>query len=245
MRTGLRPSARVTLYDTPNAPLNVRAEPGHETVTLRWDDPNNPGIAGWQYRKRRPETKWEDWAAAGTGATTTESPVPHLTNGLKYLLQVRAYNGRGYGAASATVEAVPSGLRATAYNGAVGLDWVDPEIADLSGWRSRHRPVPISGGPLGGLPSGLLAFGRHRASASFDILAQRDADVEDETMGLSFGTLPAGVRAGTPSASTVTIRDTPNAPAGLTATAARLAYPQLQLLHADPFACPIVRETDS
>ena len=139
VRTGLRPSATVTLYDTPNAPLNVRAEPGHETVTLRWDDPNHPGIAGWQYRKRRQETKWEDWAAAGTGATTTESPGPHLTNGLKYLLQVRAYNGRGYGAASATVEAIPSGLRATAYKGAVELDWVDPKIADLSSCRSRQR----------------------------------------------------------------------------------------------------------
>ncbi len=68
-------------------------------------------------------------------------------------------------------------------------------------------------------PSGGLVFTGGSASASFEIWARRDADVEDETIGLSFGRLPAGVRSGAPSTSTVTIRDTPNAPAGLTATA--------------------------
>ena len=72
---------------------------------------------------------------------------------------------------------------------------------------------------VSGLPSGVLGFRRNRDSASFQILAKGDVDVEDETIGLSFGTLPSGVVAGAPSTSTVTIRDTPNAPTGLTATA--------------------------
>ena len=120
--------ATVTLYDTPIAPSNVEAEPGHLAVTLSWDNPNNAGIRGWQYQKRlgRPGNDWEDWADAGSGATTTEYAVPNLTDGLKYLFKVRAFNTRGYGAASAKVEATPSGLQATAYNGAVGLAWVDP-----------------------------------------------------------------------------------------------------------------------
>ena len=67
-------------------------------------------------------------------------------------------------------------------------------------------------------PSGGLVFTGGSASASFEIRARGDDDVEDETIVLSFGLLPAGVRAGAPSASTVTIHDTPNAPAGLTAT---------------------------
>ena len=144
VRTGARPSATVTLYDTPNAPLNVRAEPGHETVTLRWDDPEHGSIRGWQYRKRLagPGNDWEDWSEAGSGATRTEYTVPNLTNGLKYMFKVRAFNTRGYGAASKpSVEATPSGLRATAYNGAVGLAWVDPEVAGLASWQRRHRPV--------------------------------------------------------------------------------------------------------
>ena len=66
-------------------------------------------------------------------------------------------------------------------------------------------------------PSGGLVFTGGSASASFEIRARGDDDVEDETIVLSFGLLPAGVRAGAPSASTVTIHDTPNQPEGLTA----------------------------
>ena len=72
---------------------------------------------------------------------------------------------------------------------------------------------------VSGLPSGGLTFTPTRTSASFRIRANRDLDVMDETIGLSFGRLPAGVRAGDPSTATVTIRDTPNPPEGLTATA--------------------------
>ena len=72
---------------------------------------------------------------------------------------------------------------------------------------------------VSGLSSGGLRFTPNRTSATFRIRANPDFDVEDETIGLSFGRLPAGVRAGDPSTATVTIRDTPNRPEGLTATA--------------------------
>ena len=67
-------------------------------------------------------------------------------------------------------------------------------------------------------PSGGLRFRPNHSSATFEFLAKRDDDVDDETTGLSFGPLPAGVRAGAQSTATVTIRDTPNPPEGLTAT---------------------------
>ena len=181
VRPGERATATVTLYDTPNAPTNVRAEPGHETVTLRWDDPEHGSIRGWQYRKRLggPGNDWEDWAEAGSGATRTEYTVPNLTNGLKYMFKVRAFNTRGYGAASATVEATPSGLRATAYNGAVGLDWVDPEVAGLASWQRRHRPV-LRGGKWS-------PFARHGGGAGTHVVGNltNDQKYRFEVQGLN------------------------------------------------------------
>ena len=138
---GAPSTSTVTVYDTPNQPTGLTATPGHGQMTLQWDNPDNPRITGWQYWAR-PVPGQGTWTTIDpSGASTTEYTVPNLANGKEYMFRVRAYT-RGYGLTSQSVEAIPSGLRATAYNGAAGLDWVDPEIADLSGWRSRHRPVP-------------------------------------------------------------------------------------------------------
>ena len=138
---GVPSTSTVTVYDTPNQPTGLTATPGHGQMTLQWDNPDNPRITGWQYWAR-PVPGQGTWTTIDpSGASTTEYTVPNLANGKEYMFRVRAYT-RGYGLTSQSVEAIPTGLRATAYNGAVGLDWVDPEIADLSGWRSRHRPVP-------------------------------------------------------------------------------------------------------
>ena len=138
---GVPSTSTVTIYDTPNAPTGLTATPGHGQMTLRWDNPDNSGISGWQYFVRPVGPAQGTWTTIDpSGASTTEGTVPNLTNGKEYMFRVRAYT-RGYGLTSQSVEAVPTGLRATAYNGAVGLDWVDPEIAGLAGWRSRHRPV--------------------------------------------------------------------------------------------------------
>ena len=161
--------ALVTVRVTPVP--TVQAVAGHEQVTLRWEDPGDGAITGWQYRMRRAEREaaWGQWRSAGTGATTTEYTVTRdltngvdLSNGVKYLFQVRAVIGLAVlglgsveGAASSTVGAVPSGLRATAYNGAVGLAWVDPQVAGLSGWRTRHRRLPDGAwSPYTGLADG-------------------------------------------------------------------------------------------
>ena len=67
------------------------------------------------------------------------------------------------------------------------------------------------------LRSGTVRFGKGETSKGFKIKALSDDDVDDETLTLGFGELPAGVRAGEPASATLTIYDTPSAPAGLTA----------------------------
>ncbi len=139
---GVPSSSTVTIYDTPNQPTGLTATPGHGRMTLRWTDPKHSGIAGWQSWAQPVGTTRDTWTAIdGSGASTTEATVPNLTDGKQYNFRVRAYT-RGYGVASEMVKATPTGLQATAYNGAVGLAWEDPEVADLSGWRTRHQPLP-------------------------------------------------------------------------------------------------------
>ena len=59
-----------------------------------------------------------------------------------------------------------------------------------------------------GLSRGMLAFDEDDESATFTISARTDNNDDDgETVNLSFGTLPEGVVAGTPSSATVTIEE--------------------------------------
>ena len=88
-------------------------------------------------------------------------------------------------------------------------------------------PVTVSGTvdssyyTVTGLP---LTFDAEDISESFRIDTLQDADTVDDTLDLSFGSLPSGVSAGSLSTATVTIIEpplpTPPAPTGLSATAA-------------------------
>ena len=61
---------------------------------------------------------------------------------------------------------------------------------------------------VAGLSGGALAFDEDDESATFTISARTDNNDDDgETVNLSFGTLPEGVAAGTPSTATVTIAE--------------------------------------
>ena len=74
------------------------------------------------------------------------------------------------------------------------------------------------------LPLGRLTFTSGDTSESFLITANSDTDSDDETLDLSFGSMPNGVSKGSPSTATVTILEppppTPPAPTSLSATAA-------------------------
>ncbi len=122
------------------APGNLRADPGHASMTLRWDDANNARITGWQYQQRQAGEDWGAWQPIpGSTASTTSYTVPDLTNGVSYRFRVRALAGSQEGPHGKSVGGPPNGLRAQALNGAVELVWADPSDSRIAGWQYRVR----------------------------------------------------------------------------------------------------------
>lgn len=101
-------TATVTIYDTPAAPEDLRAEGGPGRVTLRWTDPANDSITGWEYLTRRLDRPWGSWTAMAGGDDLTGHALGGLDNGVRHFFQVPTHNARGYGPPSATVSASPS-----------------------------------------------------------------------------------------------------------------------------------------
>ena len=75
----------------PARPGNLRALPGDTKVTLRWTDPSDDAVNGYQYHyfsgNRPAAIAWRDTAV------TTSHPVTGLTNGTRYTFEVRAKAG--------------------------------------------------------------------------------------------------------------------------------------------------------
>ena len=124
----------------PLAPEDVRAGAGHESVTLRWSDPGNASVTGWEYRVRRSGGSWGEWTSmAGSDASTTSYTVTGLTNGVGHLFRVRAVAGSSAGPGSSVVTATPHALTAEAGYEEVTLRWVDPGNAGITGWAYQVR----------------------------------------------------------------------------------------------------------
>ena len=101
-----------TLAGPPGQVTGLVAEAGSTYVRLRWTDPRNPAITGYEYRQRSGAgvTTWGAWKAmTGSGATTTSYAVSGLTNATAYTFQVRAKSAGGAGPIpSAAVTATPA-----------------------------------------------------------------------------------------------------------------------------------------
>ena len=89
----------------PAAPANLAASAGDGSVTLSWDDPQNPTISGYEYNVNHNDTNsgnlsgWSDWQSiAGSDADTTSHTLSGLANGREYRFHVRAVNAGGNGA---------------------------------------------------------------------------------------------------------------------------------------------------
>ena len=99
--------------EVPGAPQRFEARPGNTQVRLEWAAPEDESITGYQVRQRVAGSSggsWSGWRAiSGSGALTTSHVVGKLTNGEKYLFQLRAVNGVGEGAASKRKGATPMG----------------------------------------------------------------------------------------------------------------------------------------
>ncbi len=138
------PSASATPTDQdPATPSGVRAggtSPGDGFGYFDWDDPSDPSIIKYQYRKREQGGAWTDWAEMpGSGATTTSYRFTGLTNFVNNYIDIRAVNLNGASPGSSNLNSAsvfprhplpaPTGLTAAAGNQEVELSWSMPSGA--------------------------------------------------------------------------------------------------------------------
>ena len=130
----------------PAKPSGLTATPGDAEVALAWDNPNDPTVAGWQYKATAAgeNGNWAD--VPGSGAETAGHIVTGLKNGVAYRFRVRARNASGVGPesdeAAATpvpVPAKPAGFAARAGDGKAVLQWDDPDDPTITGWEYSQR----------------------------------------------------------------------------------------------------------
>ena len=129
----------------PAAPANLAASAGDGSVTLSWDNPQNPTISGYEYNVNHNDTDsgnlsgWSAWQSiAGSDADTTSHTFSGLTNGREYRYHVRAVNAGGKGTggpnaapwyAAATPQepppppAMPSSVSVTRADGTLTASW--------------------------------------------------------------------------------------------------------------------------
>ncbi len=92
----------------PDAPTGLEAEAGDGRVTLRWNDPKDASITGYELQRKGKE-KWSEWDNIdGSDASTTQFTATGLNNGAEYRFRIRARNGAGAGDRSDAVTATPA-----------------------------------------------------------------------------------------------------------------------------------------
>ncbi len=134
----------------PEAPTNLTATAGDSQVILTWTLPTNASEIGdvqvrWKATADLPFNDTTDtWTGLSDGTATTYTATG-LTNGTLYTFEVRATNTAGNGPAAraeaqpeAVLPAAPSGLKATAGNEKVTLDWTDPGHASITKYQVRY-----------------------------------------------------------------------------------------------------------
>ena len=215
-----------TPADRPGEPV-LTAAGGDGQVALDWTAAAAHGSAIVRYEMRGRVADsghgWPEWSPVPGGRAAQDTTVIGLLNGTEYEFAVRAVNGVGAGA-STSVKATPQGSSTLAvsfgsatYAASEGGAGVSIGVGlSPSSSQPVHIPVVVAADKgtepddytVSGLSAGAVVFAAGASSASFTIAANEDADRDDETVSVSFGTLPAGVVAvGTTRQATVTLRD--------------------------------------
>ena len=143
------------VQDPPAAPMNLSATPGDRQVRLKWDNPKDFKITGYEVSTDYNTTDGSgtftyissshENTTAHTVTRLSDDPATPLTNGTTYTLAVRAKNGTGPGAASsvtATPIAIPDAptiSSATPGDGQVALVWADPGDTSITKYQVRSK----------------------------------------------------------------------------------------------------------
>ncbi|MDQ6793773.1 MAG: fibronectin type III domain-containing protein [Chloroflexota bacterium] len=205
--------ASATPMTVPGAPTGLNATAGNGAVVLAWTAPASNGGS--------PITSYTATASPGGATCTTATlgcTLSGLANGTSYSFTVRAHNAVGPGAASAaatatpvapaTVPGAPTGLVATAGNGAVALAWTAPASnggSPITGYTATASPggatctTATLGCTMSGLANGTSysftvrahnAVGPGAASAAATATPVAPATVPGAPTGLSATTSP-------------------------------------------------------
>ena len=218
-------SLRATPLAVPAAPTNLMVFPVHTHVWLRWSDPDDTTISGYELSTNG-GTSFH--AIRDSDASTTSHKVVNLTSGTTYDFVVRALNASGSGAWSATASATPmfpvpeapSQLGATVADGEIRLSWNDPGNATISGYELSIEGYFSEGGDI----SEGSSFSE--SSASFSAIRGSDASttshtITDLTNGTTYTLALRALNAsgnGTSSTLSATPVAVPTAPRDLSAT---------------------------
>ena len=172
-----------------------------------------------QYRKKdaTPPADWSSASVTVTGATATITGLEYSTT---YEVEVRSKNSEGESDWSPTGEGtIPSSLSVSFSPGSQtvneGSTATFTVTVDPAADRALLIPVSATSSDaesgdysVSGTP---LAFASGDTSKTFTVSTISDSDMDDETVNLAFGQLPAAVVAGTQATSQLTIEDTTTA----------------------------------
>ena len=229
-----------TTLSAPSRPRDLQVTAGNGKVYLTWEPPAltyGLPITGYGYRQDSDGT-----TVKGTMPVGTSHTIEGLTNGTSYRFKIWAINraGRGFGtdfAPAVTPGPSAASFASAPYEAPEGGDAVTVTVG-LSPAAGEAAEIPVTVTPDDGTETGdytvtwpgtagTLSFSSDAASQSLTIGAAEDADRDDETLSLAFGTLPDGVVSGTPATAVVTLKDNklesapenqpPNRPVGRTA----------------------------
>ena len=187
---------------------------GHERLDVSWTAPSTP-VTGYEGQYQiSGATEWTSHPLSGTGTSTT---ISSLQSNTLYEVQARAANGNvtsvwsASGSGRTAVRPLTVSYGASTYRATEGGA---AATVSLSPAADRDLKIPIKATLESGdfrlddLDNNKLSFARDSSSKTFQITATQDADGDDETVTLGFGTsLPPSVSAGTQASATVTLDD--------------------------------------
>ncbi len=144
-------TTKATPHTRPPAPANFAADPGNGQATLRWTDPENDNITGYEYAQKT-DGEYGAWipfqATGAVGSNVLRYTVAGLTNRTVYTFRLRAvtagYKDAPSSEATVTPDMMPGKPAWVALNpgdARVELVWADQsgDAAGIGKWQYRQR----------------------------------------------------------------------------------------------------------